>query len=448
MSLNSLDGFSNRIDGGISNLSNKASSVTSAVDQVQNNAANAVNRVQGSIDSAQRGVENVSNLYNNTVDKAGETYDKIANGVSGLTSKVGNLFGGGDMATTNAVKAPGSAESGTSPASRIAGFANDPKETLPSIDPLKREVSEPFKAANETANGVLDYLKPGKAGSLLSQGFTKLTNLRDGALKSLGTDYASVKGRIESTMKLAGQISRLPGDIQAEVSSYVSAVNQARNEVTAVIGDATRTFNSLKDFDNYLAIDNVIESFKTNFGGSSGGGYGSSGFTNFDIGTTSGLIYGLSSKLSEYGMPERTSEMVDVITDPVAKRAMYGELMVQAARTGNLDSVEYYLTKLDTGQGLEIGNDVIQALLSNLQINQDLGMKTYGTRIVALCNALDPNWDKTKTAPILTDLTNYSYCNNNSIQALLTTAKRIYVCAAGNRRTQSADVLVAQFFPS
>lgn len=426
MAQNSFDNFSGRI-----------SDVGNAADQLQNKATDAANRVQSTVDGAQRGIDAATNLYDNTLDKAGETWNKIGDTASGLTSKLGNLFGGSDEATSNAVKAAGSAESGSSPNNRIAGFANDPKATLPTIDPMKRDVSEPFKPANEAASGVMDYLKPGKAGSLLSQGFQKIKDVRDGALKAVGTDYASVKKRLESTMQLAGQLSRLPGDIQQEIYGYTSAFNQAKYEVTSVIDGTRQTFDTFKDFDDYLAIDNIITSFTGK----------SNDIRSLDINTSSALIYGLSSKLSDYGMPEKIEPMVEAITDPIAQTALYGELLVQAAGIGNLESVEYYVTKLQPGQGRELASTVIPSLLRNLQVDDGVGFKAYGTRVLALCTTLDPNWDKTIAKPVRTELLPYTYCNTNAIQALLTTAKRPYVCAAGNRRLVSSDILVDQFFP-
>lgn len=426
MALNSIDRITDRV-----------SSVGNAADQLQNKAADAANRVQSTVDGAARGIEAASNLYDNVYDKAGETWNKVSDGASSIGEKLGNLFGGSDVASTNAVQAAGSAESGVSPTNRIAGFANNPKETLPSLDPIKREVSEPFKAKNEAASGVMDYLKPGKAGSLLSQGFDKLKTLRDDAFKAVGTDYASVKKRLESTMQLAGQLSRLPGEIQQEVYGYTSAFNQAKSEITSVIDGAKHTFDTLTDFDNYLAIDEMITSFTGK----------SNDIRSLDINTSSALIYGISSKLSEYGLPQKTEPMVEAITDPVAKTVLWGELLVQAAGIGNLDSVEYYITKLQPGQGRELAPTVIPSLLRNLQIGDGVGYKALGERVLALCNTLNPNWDKSTSKPVRTELLPYTYCNSNAIQALLTTAKRPYVCAAGSRRLVSSNILVDQFFP-
>lgn len=426
MALNSIDRISDRV-----------SSVGSAADQIQSKATDAANRVQSTVDGAQRGVEAASNLYENTFNKAGETWNKVSEGASGLGSKLGNLFGGSDEATDNAVQAAGSAESGAAPNNRIAGFANDPKETLPTLDPLKRDVSEPFKPKNDEATGVVGYLSPGKAGGLLSQGFQKMKDLRDGAFKAVGTDYASVKKRLESTMQLAGQLARLPGEIQQEVYGYTSAFNQAKNEITSVIDGAKHTFDSLKDFDDYLAIDNLIQSFT----GKSGD------IRSLDINTSSALIYGISSKLAEFGLPEKTEPMVEAIEDPVAKTVLWGELLVQAAGIGNLTSVEYYLTKLQPGQGRELAPTVIPMILRNLQIEDGVGYKALGTRVLALFAQLDTNWDKTTAKPVRTELLPYTYCNSNAIQALITTEKRPYVCAAGNRRLMSTNMLVEQFFP-
>ncbi|ANZ48532.1 hypothetical protein BIZ78_gp043 [Erwinia phage vB_EamM_Caitlin] len=426
MALNSIDRITDRV-----------SSVGSAADQLQYKATDAANRVQSTVDGAARGIDAASNLYDNVSEKAGETWNKVSDGASSIADKFGNLFGGSDEASTNAVQAAGSAESGVSPTNRIAGFANDPKGTLPSLDPIKREVSEPFKAKNEAASGVMDYLKPGKAGNLLSQGFDKLKTLRDGALKAVGTDYASVKKRLESTMQLAGQLSRLPGEIQQEVYGYTSAFNQAKNEVTSVIDGAKHTFDTLSDFDNYLAIDELITSFtgKTN------------DIRSLDINTSSALIYGISSKLSDFGLPQKTEPMVEAITDPVAKAVLWGELLVQAAGIGNLDSIEYYIGKLQPGQGRELAPTVIPSLLRNLQYEDGVGYKAMGVRILAICNSLNPNWDKSTSAPVRTELLPYTYCNSNAIQALLTTVKRPYVCAAGSRRLTTSNILVDQFFP-
>lgn len=430
MSLNSIDGLTNKVNS-------KVNGVESAVNNVQSKAADAVNRVQNSVDGVKRGIDSATNLYDKINDKAGETYNAITGAPDTIKSKFGNLFGGGDMATSAAVAAPGSGASGTSPATRIAGFANAPGDTLPSIDPLKREVSEPFKAANAAAEGVMDYLKPGKAGSLLSAGFDKLKSIRDTALATVGTDYASVKKRLENTMQIAGQLAKLPGDIQQEIYGYTSAFQQTKNEITAQIDGVKQTFDSFKDFDDYLAIDQVIKSFTGNSGS----------ISNLDLNTSSALIFGLSSSLTKYGLPGKTDAMVEAITDPVAKPAMYGELLVQASSVGNLDSVEYYMGKLIEGQGRSLADTVIPNLLTNLQVDLGVGYKAYGARVLAVCDTLNPAWDKTKDDPTMTELLPYTYCNNGALQSLLTTAKRPYVCAAGNRRLVSVDVIVDQFFP-
>lgn len=426
MALNSIDKVTDRFDR-----------IGNAGGQLQSRVEDAGNRVQNTVDGAARGVESATNLYNNVYDKAGETWNKVSEGASSLSSGLSKLFGSDDLATTEGVKAAGSGESGASPATRIEGFSNKPQETLPTLDPIKRDVQEPFKPKNEAASGVLDYLQPGKAGNLLSQGFTKLKDLRDSAFKAIGTDYASVKKRLENTMQIAGQLARLPGEIQSEIQGYASMINQTRSEITAVIDGAKYNFESLKDFDNYLAIDDLISSFTGNSGS----------IAHLDIGTSSALIYGLSGKLSEMGIAGRTDAMVEAIKDPVAKAALYGELLIQAANLGNLDSVDHYMAKLQPGQGRELAPTVIQAILSNLQVENGVGYKQYGDRLLTLFTALDPNWDKTKVAPITVELLPYTYCNANAIQSLITTAKRAYVCAAGSRRLQTSSTLVDQFYP-
>ncbi|HCJ9459136.1 TPA: hypothetical protein NV912_004986, partial [Escherichia coli] len=126
---------------------------------------------------------------------------------------------------------------------------------------------------------------------------------------------------------------------------------------------------------------------------------GSGNFSSLDINTSSALIYGMSTKLNQFGLPNRIDPMIQAITDPVAQQALYGELMIQAAAAGNLNSVEYYLPKLQPGQGAEIADTVIQNLLMNLNVEPGVGYSTYGQRLLTLFKALNPNWDISKTNP-------------------------------------------------
>ncbi|EPJ2511695.1 hypothetical protein ACTGOH_004652, partial [Salmonella enterica subsp. enterica serovar Bareilly] len=388
------------------------------------------------IGNAERGIESAQNLYNNATAKAGETFDKISNIGNTISEKFGNVFGGGDQVTVGGKKAAGSAASGVSPPQRVPTFASNTKEALPVIDPQKRDVSEPFQKVNQEGKTALSYLSPGGAGSLLSKGWDTLTDLRDSALSAVGTDYASVKARLESTMNIAGQLAKLPGEVQREIGNYVDMANSAKWQVTALIDDVTHTFDSFKDLDDFLSIDGIIDSFTG----------GSGNFSSLDINTSSALIYGMSTKLNQYGLPNRIDPMIQAITDPVAQQALYGELMIQAAAAGNLNSVEYYLPKLQPGQGAEIADTVIQNLLMNLNVEPGVGYSTYGQRLLTLFKALNPNWDISKTNPGMVELKLYTYANSNAIQALLTTEKRPYVIAGGSVQYQSASTLVQSYF--
>lgn len=422
MKLNNLDGITNQI-------SNTTGAIENKVNDVQN-------RVQSTIGNAERGIESAQNLYNNATAKAGETFDKISNIGNTISEKFGNVFGGGDQVTVGGKKAAGSAASGVSPPQRVPTFASNTKEALPVIDPQKRDVSEPFQKVNQEGKTALSYLSPGGAGSLLSKGWDTLTDLRDSALSAVGTDYASVKARLESTMNIAGQLAKLPGEVQREIGNYVDMANSAKWQVTALIDDVTHTFDSFKDLDDFLSIDGIIDSFTG----------GSGNFSSLDINTSSALIYGMSTKLNQYGLPNRIDPMIQAITDPIAQQALYGELMIQAAASGNLNSVEYYLPKLQPGQGAEIADTVIQNLLMNLNVEPGVGYSTYGQRLLTLFKTLNPNWDISKTNPGMVELKLYTYANSNAIQALLTTEKRPYVIAGGSVQYQSASTLVQSYF--
>lgn len=418
-------------------LTSRITKVTDAASSVQDRATQAVSRVSSTVENAERGVTNAVNTATGLYDKAGETFNKLSDGASSLGTKIGNLFGGSDIASTGGTKTAGSGASGASPGNKIAGFATDPKSVLPSIDPLKREVEKPFEAANETAKSALDYLKPSKISSLLGEGFSTLTSLRDKGLAAIGTDYASVKSRIEQTMNVAGQLAKLPSEVQQEVSGYVNQFNQAKYSVQAVVDETKQTFSSYKDLDDYLAIDNFISSFK-----------GSDSFSTMDIGTSSAVVYGISSSLASYGMAEKVVPLVDAISDPVAQAQLYRELAVQASALGNLTSVEFYVGKLSDSDKALISAEVIVNTLMNLQMETNPPYKTYGTRLLTLFTGLDARWDKSDVVGQTdnTELYPYTFCNTNAIQALLTTEKRPFICAAGDLSYDRADSLVNKFF--
>ncbi|MGL5397179.1 MAG: hypothetical protein ACRDBQ_18180 [Shewanella sp.] len=402
--------------------------------QISNAAADVGNRAQNAIDGVDRGINNAVGAFDNLTNKTGELFSKA----SSLTSNFklpSNPLGGSDLATTQPSPAAGSGNVGVSPSSRIAGFAFNPKDTLPSIDPLKREVAKPFEAVNAASNEALDYLQPNRVSSFLDGTFSKMKDLRDSAFKSAGFDYHAIKQRVEGTMKMAGQLAKLPGEIRDEVNNYVYAFNSAQSEITAFVGDTKRTFDNFKDLDNYLGIDNFINQFRPD------------DMTNMDYGSYSGVIFGVNSSLSEYGMAYRTEDMVEAIKDPAAKAALYGELLVQAAGTGNLESIEFYVTKMVAGQGQLLANDVIKLMFSSVQTRYGDNQKILGERILKICTDLDPNWDKVVNKPTDTLLDLYTYCNSSVLRALTFTDKRKYVIAATGKRVEPVKGLVEQFFP-
>lgn len=408
----------------------------SAIDNSVNTAKNAANRVQSTVENAERGIKNTVDSVSQLSNRAGETFNKLISGGSELTNKIGNLFGGSDTASVGGTKTAGSSASGVSPGQKVPGFASNTKETLPSQDPLKRDVSEPFKKKDEEGLKALDYLNPGGVGKLLGNGWTSTRSLTDSALSGIGTDINSVKKRLESTMNIAGQLAKLPSEISQEVNGFMSEVNNMRYQITSIVDDVQHTFDSYKDLDDFLAIDNLINSFK-----------GSDSFSALDINTSSALIYSLSTKLNSYGLPSKIEPMLQAISDAQAKEVLYGELMIQAAATGNLDSTEYYLDKLQPGQGAQIATTVIQNLMANLRVETGVSFKTYGTRLLALFKGLDAKWDKAKNiTPEMTELKLYTYAGVNAIQALLTTEKRNYVIAAGSVSYQSTDEIVEDYF--
>ena len=88
-----------------------------------------------------------------------------------------------------------------------------------------------------------------------------------------------MKKRLEGTMNIAGQLAKLPSEVSQEVNGFMSEVNSMRYQITSIVDDVQHTFDSYKDLDDFLAIDNLINSFK-----------GSDSFSTLDINTSSALI--------------------------------------------------------------------------------------------------------------------------------------------------------------
>ena len=438
--------LTDRITTATNNAQSKVDKVSNAAQNVQNRVNDQVNRVSDTVDNAEKGLNSALNLGSNLYDKAGETFNKATDGFSSLSDKIGNLFGGSDIASTGGVKTAGSGGSGASPSNKIAAFASNPKDSLPSLDPLKREVAVPFKAANEAATGAIGYLKPTMFTNLLGEGFNTLRTLRDKGLAAVGTDFASVKNRIEQTMNVAGQLAKLPGDVKAEINGYVTEFNNTKMQVQAVIDETTQTFDSFKDLDDYLAIDNFLTSFKSSMSTNDAGGYTST-FTNMDISTVSAVVYGISSKLSEYNLPAKTEPLFAAVTDPVAQAALYREMLVQASGLGSLPSVEYYLDKVDAITATSIAPELVVNLMMNMQIDTGAAYKDYGSRLLAIFLRLDPKWDKRTVDSVeYTELYPYTFANANAIQSLLTTDRRKYVIASGSLSYDSVATLVNRSF--
>ena len=446
----SLTNLTNKLEQKKAELAARASPVSNAIRGVNTgigNAKSAVSGVVGSVNDTFGQLSTLGKTFTGLGDTAGKTIsgisdtasktisgisDTASGAVASVQESFGNAFGGKNDVAKNPVPTNGSGEGGAAPSPRLGGFATNPSEVLPSLDPVKRAVSEPFKAINEQAEAVMDYLDPNKAGSLLDKGWTTINDL----VTSVETAVAPIKSRIESSLDMIGQVASLPDQVMSQVSSIVNAASQVENGVHAVIDGVKHTFKSFEALAHYAAINRFISNYASV----------DRETDTLDVEALRALIISMGQTMIAEGQQAKIEEIISRIPDEQVRLDIYDELIVVAGSLGYVGGVEYYQAKLGLGHGQLVADKVIRATLSSLTLEKDDSYKSLGARMLAVFELLKPNWNFSAITKRI-ELTHYTYCNANALTALVYTPHRPYAVAGGNVKRLTPTEMVSKFFP-
>lgn len=413
----SLTDLTNKIEQRRTDMAGRTSPVTNAIRGVSTGASSTKGAVSGVVGSVNDTFGQISGL--------GKSF-------TGLSDTFGNAFGGSNDIAKNPVPTTGSGESGASPSPRLGGFATNPKEVLPSVDPVKRAVSEPFKPTNQQAETVMDYLNPNKAGSLLDSGWSTLGDL----VSTVENAVSPIQQRIESSLNMIGAVASLPDRVMNQVSSIVGAASQIENGVQAVIDGVTHTFKSFESLAHYTAINRFISDYASV----------DRETDTLDIEALRALIISMGQTMIAEGQQAKIEEIISRIPDENVRLDIYDELIVVAATLGYVGGLEYYEPKLGTGHGQLVAEKVIRGTLSNLTLEKGDTYKNLGVRLLAVFEKLKPNWNVSALTKRI-ELAHYTYCNANALTALVYTPHRPFAVAGGNVKRLTPTEMVSKFFP-
>lgn len=418
----SLSDISSRLEERRRTASMRTSPITNAVRGVNSGASSAKSAVNGVVSSAGETFNQIGGL--------GKSFTGVSDSIGGV---FGNTFGGSNDIAKNPVPQSGSGDSGASPSNRIGGFATDPTATLPSLDPLKREVTKPFEAANEQADGVMEYLNLNKAGEVLSSGWDSINSI----VETAQNIAAPIQQRIEQSLDMVGAVASLPDRVMGQVSSIVSAASQVETGVRAVIDGVSHTFQSFQSLAHYTAINQFISDYASV----------DREQDTMDIDALRALIISMGQSMIAEGQQEKIEELINRIPDAAVRLEIYDELIVVAAELGYVGGVEYYQAKLGEGRGALIVEKVAAGLLANMTLTKDDTFKTVGARAIAVFNKMKPTWN-ISAATGRVELWLYSLCNANALSALITTKEHCaYAVAGGSVKQRTPTEMVDVFFP-
>ena len=409
--------------------------LTNKIEQKRTDMAGRTSPVTTAIRGVSTGASSTKGAVSGVVGGVNDTFGQISGlgkSFGGLSETFGNAFGGSNDVAKKPVLTNGSGESGSSPSPRLGGFATNPTEVLPSLDPVKRAVSEPFKATNEQAETVMDYLDPNKAGSLLDQGWTSLGDM----VTSVENAVSPIQQRIESSLDMVGSVASLPDRVMGQVSSIVNAASQVENGVQAVIDGVQHTFKSFESLAHYTAINRFISDYASV----------DRETDTLDVEALRALIISMGQTMIAEGQQAKIEEIISRIPDEAVRLEIYDELIVVAGSLGYVGGVEYYQAKLGAGHGKLVAEKVIRATLSSLTLDKGDSYKSLGARMLAVFELLKPQWNLSDITKRI-ELSHYTYCNANALTALIYTSHRPFAIAGGNIKRLTPTEMVSKFFP-
>lgn len=420
--MGTVNGVKDTVTGTVSGVRDSVNGVLGAA----NNAATGVkSAIAGTIGDVQKTASGL-------VKGVGDTLNGIQGTVQKVGGEFGNAFGGSNDISTKAVKVSGSGDAGASPGNRMGMFATDPTSVLPSLDPLKREVSKPFEAINAQAEEAIEYLNLNKAGEMLSSGWDSITGL----VSDVENAVAPIKDRIEKTMDMVGAVASLPDQIMGQVSTIVNSAREVEAGVRASIDGVAHTFKSFKSLAHFGAVNQFISDYAAV----------DREQDLLDVEALRALIMSMGQSMISEGQQEKIEELITRIPDPAIREQIYDDLLLVAAEVGYVSGVEYYQQKISVGHGPLVADRVVNSLFANLDIQRGESYKDVGQRLLAVLGKLKSDWNMNSAANRV-ELWPYTLCNGNAMTALLTTDHAPYVVAGGCVVHYTPSAMSTVFFP-
>lgn len=381
------------------------------------------------------------------------------------------------------------------PKHRGALVSNDPHDSLPSVDPIKREVSTPAAPTNEPANIAGGYIAPPppsdaefaahrakyeplpepgqatanatpsnsvgfqptpqtsttmekEAGSSLLANTNKYKSRSGSSLtgrdvsrvitssdKGVGVDSPEIRRRVEEAFGIPGSTEELTDETKSILSESV-AVSIGQPDAVIVI-DGVEQAISGKDVKDAKGITNLVNRIASAEGTMS----------YLDISAQAGAVKGLTDKLIEWDAPELIDKLIGAMGDVKEQQAMWEEIAKRAAQQSNVSMVKSYGEQMGGQRRAVIANDVISTLLRSYRKRDDVSLKVQGNMLAEVCSLYDPLWYRDKYDTTSENLHYFLLANDGAIECLLRTNHRVSAQAVRVIEKNNIDTLILNMFP-
>lgn len=368
------------------------------------------------------------------------------------------------------------------PKHRGAMASTDPENKLPSVDPIKREVSTPAAPSNDTGNAASSYIAPPppsdaefaahrakhsapQAGDALTNstpnntvGYTPapaekytIDSVGGGALsktngrdisqvitatdKGVGVDSPQLRRRIEDAFGIPGSTEELSDETKS-ILSEEAAIAVGSPDAKIVIDGLDKAIRG-DDVQDAKAITALINRVA--------GAEGTMAY--LDLSAQAALVKGVSDKLIEWGAPDLLDKLIESMGDVKEQQAMWEEMARRSAQQSNLSMVKHYGERMGQQRRTAIADDIIKLVVSNYRLRKDVSTKAQGNEIIEVLDLYDNRWHLDKYDLTSTNLHYFLKANDTVIDCLLRTKHRISAQAARQIEKVSIDTMILNMFP-
>lgn len=368
------------------------------------------------------------------------------------------------------------------PKHRGAMASSDPENKLPSVDPIKREVSTPAAPSNDVGNAASSYIappppedvelaaqrakyEPPQSGDATAasnprggEGFTQSPAKKHGidsvggavlantdgrtvsefitaTDKGVGVDSPKLRKRMEDAFNIPGSTEDLT-DASKSILSEAAALEVGSQDVKIVIDGIDRAISG-KDVNDAKGITNLINRVAD----------AEDTMNYLDIGAQAALVKGISDKLIKWGAPDLLDKLIEAMGDVEAKQAMWEEMARRAAQQSELSIVKHYGDQMGGQRRTAIADEIVTLVVSNYKPRKDVSVKVQGNEIIEVLDLYDNRWHLDKYDLANTNLHYFLKANDATIDCLLRTKHRISAQATRQIEKVSIDTLILSMFP-